>query len=219
MASIQGTTKLQWLTFGEAHDTVWQTASTTIGITEPQGDAYVAKVTAARTKFDAMVAARQAARNAIQDWYTAAQAMHEDAAMLLGLIKGYANSQADPNAVYTLAQIPPPAVPQPAGPPVDCTALTADLTNFGNVELNWKGTLANGQYFSVWRQLSGEANFSMIGTVRAKTYLDEDFSGASKTSASYIVRAHRGTQVSQGCEAVTILFIPAQEPVVLELAA
>lgn len=49
MASIQGETYSEWLTFGEAHDDVWDADPTSIGLTAPQATAYTADVTAART--------------------------------------------------------------------------------------------------------------------------------------------------------------------------
>ena len=206
MASpYQGTTRTEWLTFGEAHGLLWKTDFAQIGITEPQGTAYSVKVIAARDAYDAMIVARDAAKAATLNWYSKADSMKENGAMLLGIIKGYAETQADPNVVYIAAQIPAPATPTPAGPPTDCTDLVASLTNLGNVELNWKGTLKSGQFFSVWRKLAGEVNWTSMGSVAAKAFIDtqvpEGIGGGQ-----YMIRAHRGTQVSQGCEPVGIIF-------------
>ena len=206
MASpIQGTTRTEWLTFGEAHGTLWKTDFASIGITEPQGTAYSVKVDAARDAYDAMIVARDAAKAATLNWYTKVDAMKENGAMLLGLIKGYADTQADPNAVYIAAQIPAPATPTPAGPPTDCTALVATLTNSGNVELTWKGTLRSGQFFSVWRKLAGETTWTSMGSVAAKAFIDTQVPEGTG-GGQYMVKAHRGSLVSQGCEPVGIIF-------------
>jgi hypothetical protein len=203
--SIQGETYSQWLTFGEAHDLAWKTNFASIGITEAQGTAYMALVTAARTAYDEMIVARNAAKDATQDFYVAAQDMYDDAAMLLGIIKGYANTQANPQAVYSAASIPPPADPTPAGPPVDCTDLKASLTNIGNVELSWKGSLAKNQFFSVWRKLTGETSWTLLGSVRSKSFLDTTVPEAV-AGGQYQVKAQRGIQISEGCEPVGIIF-------------
>ena len=203
--SIQGETYSQWLTFGEAHDLAWKTNFASIGITEAQGTAYMALVTAARTAYDEMIVARNAAKDATQDFYVAAQDMYDDAAMLLGIIKGYANTQANPQAVYSAASIPPPSDPTPAGPPVDCTDLKATLTNSGNVELSWKGSLAKGQFFSVWRKLTGETSWTLLGSIRSKSFLDTTVPEAV-AGGQYQVKAQRGIQISEGCEPVAIIF-------------
>ena len=205
MASMQGDTPTKWLTFGEAHDILWKTGYAGIGITEAQGTAYSAKVTAARTKYDAMIIARDAARDATADWNVAAKDMYDEASMLIGMIKAYAETQAVPQTVYSAASIPAPATPVPAGPPVDCTGLSAALTNSGNVELSWNGSLAYGQFFSVWRKLSGEANWTLLGSIRSKSFIDETVPEGTAGS-QYQVKAQRGGQVSQGCEPVGIIF-------------
>ena len=49
MASTQGETYRQWLTFGEAHDVLWKADFADIGLTEPQATAYSVSVSATRT--------------------------------------------------------------------------------------------------------------------------------------------------------------------------
>lgn len=203
--TIQGTLKLDWLNFGESHDAVWTANAVGIGITAIQAGSYTTKVAAARAKYDAMIVARNAAKTATQQWYDAAIEMRDNGAMLLGIIKGFADTQADPNAVYALAQIPPQGSRTPAGPPTDCTNLTLELTNQGNVQLDWTGTLRQGQFFSVWRKLAGQSVFTQIGSVAKKAFLDDQVPQGTQY-AQYQVRAHRGSLVSQGCEPVTILF-------------
>lgn len=203
--TIQGKLKTDWLSFGEAHDTVWTANAVAIGLTVIQAGAYTTKVASARAKYDAMIVAHNAAKTATQQWYDAAVDMRDNASMLLGIIKGFADTQADPNAIYALAQIPPQSERTPAGPPTDCTNLTLELTNQGNVQLSWTGTLRQGQFFSVWRKLAGETKFTQIGSVATKAFLDDQVPQGTQY-AQYQVRAQRGSLVSQGCEPATILF-------------
>jgi hypothetical protein len=202
---IQGNTRSQRLAFGEAHGLLWKTGFASIGITEPEGTAYSVKVEAARTAYDAMVLAHNAAKAATLNWYTKCDDMSDDASILLGKIKSYARAQADPNAVYVAAQIPAPAAPVPAGPPTDCTDLTANLNNDGSVSLAWKGTTRSGQFFSVWRKLAGESAWTQMGSVAAKAFTDTEVPEGI-TGGQYVVKAHRGTQTSFGCEPVGIIF-------------
>lgn len=210
MASgVQGDTRYEWLEFGEAHDGVWTLNALAIGITAPQATEYASRVATSRTKYDAMIAAREAAKAATEAWYNASFAMKDYGASLISLIRGKAENTGDAN-VYVLAQIPAPATPQPAGPPTDATAMTAELTNLGNVQLKWNGTLFARQFFSVWRKLNGETDWTQIGVIAAKAFLDENVPLGTQW-ASYLVRAHRGTQVSQGSEPVTILLYSQQQ--------
>ena len=152
-----------------------------------------------------MIVARQAAKTATSDFYAAAKSMHESGQALLSLIRGYAATQADPQVVYSAAQIDGPATPVPAGAPTDCTELSAHLNNDGSVLLTWKGSLAAGQFFSVWRKLSGETKWTQMGSIAAKAYTDTEVPEGI-TGGQYRVVAHRGTQKTFGCEPVGIIF-------------
>ncbi len=200
--------RIERVEFFEAHDPIWTSASAgdppAIGLTPAQCLEMTALTTTARAKYNAMLSARQASKAATAAFYNAEDAMAQNGAGLIATIKAYAETTADPN-VYVLAQIPAPAVPVPAGAPTNPTALGAFLENDGSVTLSWKGTLAKGQYFSVWRQLHGSTEWTSVGTVAAKKFTDNNVPSAI-ISATYQVKAHRNTQVSAGSEPVTVLF-------------
>lgn len=203
--SIQGKNHTDWLAFGEAHDDLWDADPVPIGLTAPQTADYVAAVSAARAQYNAMIVARNAAMAATQAWYSLATSMRDQGSTLIALIKAFADTQPSPGEVYALAQIPPASDRTAAGPPTDGKNLTLELTNQGAIRLRWTGSLAKGQFFSVWRQLPGESGFTQIGSVATKTFLDGNVPQGADW-AQYQVRAHRRDLVSQGCEPVTILF-------------
>lgn len=202
---IQGIHNIDWLTFGESHDSLWEIDPPSIGLTAPQAADYTASVADARANYVAMIAARNAAKAATQTWYASALSMRDRGSVLLALIKAFADTQPEPGAVYALAQIPQTSQRTMTGPPIDGKNLTLGLTNQGNVRLEWEGRLSKGQFFTIWRQLPGESDFTQIGSVAAKHFLDKQVPQGSQW-AQYQVRAHRRDLVSEGCEPVSILF-------------
>ena len=82
-------------------------------------------------------------------------------------IRAYAESADDPDAVYAIAQIPPPGKPTPKPPPAQPTDLTVLLDpTEGTVTLRWKarnpaGT--SGTAYLIRRRLPGESEFTFIG--------------------------------------------------------
>lgn len=148
--------------------------------------------------------ARTAAKGATVTADTALQDLKEYAAVCLAAIKAKAESSADPNAVYTAAGVPPPALPSPAGPPTDAYDVAAHLRNDGTILVTWKGTVQNSQFFTVWRRLSTQ-QWTQIGSTAKKKFIDGTLT-AGTTSATYMIRSQRGDQVSQGSEPVIIVF-------------
>ncbi len=170
-----------------AQATTFSTASTAYNVSVlAQGDAY----DKARAATEAMESAEQLLRDVASD--------------TLAIIKGKANSSPNPITVYNLAQIPSPSAPSPAGPPTEATNVAAHLQNNGAILLTWKGSLAQGQFFSIWRKLSTNT-WTQIGSVAAKKFADNTLPVGS-ASATYMVQSHRGEQSSFGSEPVVIVF-------------
>ncbi len=201
---ITGNTNLEKIEFYEVHEAPWNTNATDIGLTTIQVGQITTLATAARAAYNATLAARAASKSATQAYYDAVAEMARYGSSLITTIRAKAENTDDPT-VYTKAQIPPKAPPTPAGPPTDCTNLGALILNDGSVMLTWTGTVKNGQFFSVKRQDFGSDTWLNLGSVRAKTFVDGTVSQGTK-SAVYQVFAHRGDQVSSGCEPITVLF-------------
>lgn len=192
------------LAFFEAHVPVWAAAPTTIGLTAGQVTSLNTATTAARSAFDASIAAREAAKAATANQHNKIDAMTAIGTDLLKIIKAYAAVQNDPN-VYVLAQIPAPSAPTPAPPPEAPTDLTASMTPDGAIRLKWKGTLAYRQFFSLWRQTPSDAFPEQIASVAAKEYIDVTVP-RGLTQVTYTARAHRDSAVSDPCPVLIVYF-------------
>ena len=83
-----------------------------------------------------------------------------------------------------------PQPPTPAGPPEQPTGLAAALLPGGGLRLTWKGTLSQSAFFSVYRKLEGETNFSLLFSPAAKTY-DDATIPAGTSSATYFIEGRR----------------------------
>ncbi len=206
-------TKIQQLEFCEVHNPIWTAQAVNIGLTTGAMTTLVSLTTAARSSYNAMLAAHEAARNATQQWYDNHAAMRDKAADYIKAIKGYSATTGNP-AVYTLAQIPPPKAPAPTPPPATPTNLTVSLLNTGAVQLDWKASVALGTSFSIWRKFNAPGEpYLQIGLASSvTTFTDETLpvgaSGNAGTGVFYQVQAHR-----------LGLSSPASEPVLIRLGS
>jgi hypothetical protein len=190
--------------FYEAHNPQWTAKASSIGLTAAQMTTLTSLTNAARAAFNVAEATRNAAKSATQDYYAAVSAMANLGSSYISQIRAKAETTNDPT-VYSNAQIPPRAAPTPAGPPTNATNVTALLENNGNVQLNWRGTVSQGQFFSIWRKLAGQTTWTQIGSVAAKSFTDTGVP-AGTTFAYYQIKSHRNSQVSSGSEPVVLLF-------------
>ncbi len=196
--------ELGQLEFFEGHLPAWGTAPASIGLTAGQVTGLATATTAARTAFNAAIVAHEAAKAATANQHNKIAAMTAIGTDLLKIIKAYAAVQNDPN-VYVLAQIPAPAEPTPAPPPSAPTDLFAVMNADGSIQLKWKGSLAQRQFYSVWRQTEPGGVFEQICAVAAKSFLDVTCP-RGLMQVAYEVRAHRDTFVSIPCPSLTIYF-------------
>lgn len=197
-------TRLGKLEFYEAHLSAWTLNAAGIGLQSSQLTALSGLVSAARAQFNAQQAAHAAAKSATESFYFKVSDMHQLGSDLIKSIKAYAATKNDPN-VFVLAQIPAPAEPTPAGPPVTPTNLTAVMNSDGTILLQWKGSLAQRQFFSVWRQLPTQAVPVQIAAVAAKAFTDLTVP-RGLSQVVYSVRAHRDTAVSTPTDNLVVFF-------------
>lgn len=203
--------KVDQLQFCESHTTPWQTNATGIGLSAGQATSFKTLTTAARTAWDAAIAAKNAYHAAVVNQNAALSAAISGtggASDLIRIIKGFAENSANPNNVYQLAQIPPPAAPQPAPPPGQPTDVSVALESSGAITLRWKAVNAApnaGTFFSVQRKLGGEASFSLVGNTGAKFFTDDTLMQGTP-SATYIIQGHRGTTDGDASEQISVQF-------------
>src|SRR5690606_11445174 len=126
--------------------------------------------------------------------------------------KAYAETTGD-EEVFEVAQVPPPKKRAPLPPPEMPSNVRGEMRNDGTIELRWDGSVANGTVFMVYRSTIGSGGstpFQFIGTIGAKTLIDSTLPGCIQ-SATYQVKAVRGTDESGFSPAYTFRFQPSPE--------
>src|SRR5258705_12167179 len=88
------------LDFMDSHGPGWNANLAALGLTAAQGNAVKLGAGVARTKFNAQLAAAQAAKVATNDAHDSAATMRTAFADALKTIKAFSLTQADPNTVY-----------------------------------------------------------------------------------------------------------------------
>ncbi len=209
--------KSEQLSWFESHGTLWTTVATSIGLTAPQATAFKALVVSARTAYDAAQNAKQAYRAAVTAQDAALHQAGTNAADLLRVIKSFAELTSNPNAVYAIAQIPPPATPVPLGPPGKPANFAVSLQSDGSITLTWEATdstASSGGFFNVTRKLPGQSAFTQLGGTsgstsesRRMTFTDTSIpTSAAGAGAQYIVIGQRGTRIGEPSDAITVQF-------------
>ena len=215
--------KPEQIAWFEAHAPVFVDNAAAIGITPTQASAFSALATAAAAAFDEAQAARAASKAATIEQDTAMRTCHTLASELVKTIRAYAEQTMNPN-VYALAQIPPPADPTPIAP-VNPSNVRFDLLNDGTLELKWDGKTSGGTSYLIFRSLlptptSQPTPLVQIGNSGERKFIDTTIP-ACTTSATYIIKALKGTTLTPGSSPATARFAPTPEGqgVALQLAA
>ena len=183
------------LQFADDHYNVWLTNAVNVGLLPAQATAFKTAATTARADFNTAMAAEQARKAATITSNASIRTLRTKAADTLALIKAFAENQANPNAVYALAQIPAPAAPSPAPPPGKPTDLIVTLMENGVLGLKWKcpnpvGT--QGTIYEVLRKASPTSPFVFIGASGQRSF-DDDGVFAGSTNLVYQITAVRST--------------------------
>jgi hypothetical protein len=215
--SVLPVTIIGQIEFCEVHAPVWAANVAGLGITAAQSAALTAATEEARIAYDDAQKARDASKAATTEMKSEASQMKNVAASLLRSIKTYAEQQADPNAVYALAQIPPPSGPTPLPLPGKPNNIVVTLLATGAVQLTWdseNAAASSGVFFNVFRKLPGQTNFMPIGGTsgstnvsRRMTFVDGTVpTSAAASGVQYVMQGQRGTQQGLLSDAITVQF-------------
>jgi hypothetical protein len=183
------------ITFYENHLEPFATNAVAIGITAAEASDLEVKTTAAREALTNRDLAQQAAESATLAMRDAIDAMSGAGAALIKKIRAKAE-QTGGYSVYSLAEIPAPALPSPVGPPGAVTELTTTLNVNGTLNMKWKCTNpagAKGTVYQVWRQIAG-GGFTYLGGSGGKEFTDDTIP-AGTSSLTYQIQAVRSTAV------------------------
>ena len=191
--------------FFEQHLPVWAVDPTAIGLTALQVADLTTLTASARSSYDAALAIRNTAKALTNQQTDDVGAMYDLGADLIKTIRAFAQTTND-NAVYTVAEIPPPSPPTPLGPPATPKNLVGVINAAGEIVLDWDASLAGGTSFSIERStVSSTGPWTLIGTSEESGFTDAVVpSGVD--GISYRVIAARSGGTSTPTAPLTILF-------------
>ncbi len=185
--------KAQQIEFCESHEAPWSANSAAIGTSAAAITDLTTKTAAARSAYDAQIAAQQAAKAATLTANQAIATMSQATRDILKQIK--AKAAIDGDGVYALAEIPSPATPSPVAPPGTPYAFTVELQQGGTLVLKWKCDNpigAVGTIYQVYRKALTESNFAFVGASGSRKFIDATVP-AGLTGVVYQIIAVRST--------------------------
>ena len=193
--SVLPSGKVAKVEFCEQHNDTWNTNATNIGTTTTAVGNLETLTAAARDAFNAQKLAQDNAKSATNTFNMAVEAMTTAAADIIKAIKTKAATAG--NSVYSLANIPAPALPGPMGELGTPREFTVELQVDGSLKLKWKNTNpanATGVVYQLWRRCSAEGEFAYIGGCGTKEYMDSTIPAGS-SQVTYQIQAVRSTSV------------------------
>ncbi len=186
-----------FLDWCRVHEPIFTAHAAAVGLTPAQAATFKAKTDAARDQLLAHETIKQAAKTATQDTTVSFNQLRSAAGEVVRSIRAFAVASGDPQAVYSLAQIPPPAPPTPQPPPARPSDLSVSLDPAdGSLTLRWKATNpkgAGGTSYIIRRMLPDETEFRFIGASGKKKFVDDTLI-AGPDSVQYTVQGQRGDQ-------------------------
>jgi hypothetical protein len=206
------------ITFGEVHAPVWAVAPTSIGLSAATCTAISAAVAGARKAFTDAQSAREASKAATNNLNAKMALMHPLLADAVQTIRLFAESTNNPS-VYTMAQIPAPASPTPAPPPMQPVQLGASIVPGGTLRISFKATdtsSSGSTTYLVSRKLASQTAFTVIGSAgtsrgtqganlpRGFKFFDDVTLPSGSNNMQYMVQGQRGSVFGMPSETLTV---------------
>jgi len=191
------------LEYFEQHIPVWASDPAAIGLTAQQVIDITSFTGAMRVSYNNAQAARAESKSKTVLQRDALGSMVGLGTALIATIKAFADASGAGPAVYAAAQIDPANTASPIDPPVVATEFITSLHNSGAIEINWKGTVANGTYYTIHRKLDSETNFSLIGNASDRYFKDSTIPAGTPRATYYLI-THRDALNSGQSEHITV---------------
>ncbi|MEQ8844558.1 MAG: hypothetical protein RIB58_06860 [Phycisphaerales bacterium] len=158
------------------HVPIWTAAAATIGLDPTQPVNLGALATEAADAKAAYDTAKSEADTLYEAYQTKAKAMRTQATAQVGQIRSFAKGSANPQTVYTAAQIPAPAEPTPRPAPGTPVVFTVGLDQSGALNVKFKcpnpprvGSLS----YIVERSLGAQQPFTYLKTAAERAFEDD----------------------------------------------
>lgn len=200
---------IEWF---EQRASTWVEAAAQIGITPALAGDMVTETTQARSAYNAVLGARDAATLATQNQTAQVKEMRTLGGQLIKAIRSFAVTQPDPNVVYQLSGVPPQAEPTPQPPEVPYD-VSSDLTSEGEIALKWKGNSHGGStVYAISRAVQVNPSQSLgpmeqIGLTGSRTFVDATAPSCT-IAAQYLIKAYKETCQPRTSENLTVRFAP-----------
>jgi len=191
----------QRLEYFAKHMSPWAVSPTSIGLTAGKVTQLTELVGEGETALSTAEELRQSSKAATLGWYNASNQLNELGQECLDLIRVFAESSADPLAVFQAAEVDPPAPPQPLGAPGKPDTVVASINEQGYLTLSWKSTNAapsTGAFFTITRRLGSGAP-ALVGAVPAREFVDTTIPEGTGT-VTYLIQGRRGQFFSEGTQ-------------------
>lgn len=207
MATTVPQTLIGKIEFFEQHLPVWAVNPTAIGLAAADVAALAALTSQARDDYENARADRNTAKASTTTQNNSVSAMYDVGSTFIKTIRAFAEKTNNP-AVYTSAQIPPPAPPAPLGPPEAPTNAVATLNTNGQIEVRWDGSRDGGTSFRVERRTTpvggAPSAWTLVNVVEERSYIDSGVPQGVAT-VSYRIMSQRagGTSVASQPAQVT----------------
>ncbi len=178
------------------HLDTWGTELGSVGLSEldiTEMQAALDAVTAARAQ---TVALRTASKAATSDYHNKIKAMREATSLRVAKIRTYARGTANPESVYTLAEIPAPATPTETPAPATPSDFRAALEEGGALTFSFKCAnprRVQGVTYRVERQDAAQTPFVFLLNAKEKSFTDSSFPSTSSL-ITYRVTAQTSTK-------------------------
>jgi hypothetical protein len=197
------------LQFAQYHVPVWESNGRVIGVSAEQSASYKLAYNAAQAAFNAAQQGKLTQRALVNAQNEAVRTLRTTNSALLKIIRGFAQDSDNPGEVYRKAEIPPPAVPTPLGPPSTPTDLNAQLDLLvGGLKLTWKAKqTAPGTIYKLERKasLTPNAPYELVALTGSKFATDLTVP-VGTSQVFYRVVAQRGNFQSQPSGVLDIRF-------------
>lgn len=195
--------------WAQAHIQPWTENADEIGLDNEIATEYAQTVLAYQTAAAAAEAARLAAETATREASLAFTAMRRAVTANVSTIRTFAQRQANPDAVYSLADVTPRQDPSTLPPPGQPTNLSVSLiTATGALQLSWKCVNpvgASGTSYIIRRKLPTETAFTFVGVTGERRFVDNTFN-AGPDRVEYNVQAQRADSAGPVSEVFVINF-------------
>jgi len=164
------------------HVTPWTTNAEALKLDVATLGQLGALASAANDALTARRAADTAARDAVANLHAAVKTMRELAGGQVSIIRATARNDQNPQAIYSLAQIPAPADRAPAPPPAPVTDFQVTLEEGGSLRVSFKCANAartGGVIYRVERQATAQEPFQFLLNAQDKFFVDGSFPNTS----------------------------------------